>query len=156
MPSIQKQRKQGRGIFTAAGQTLQQQYSTGGEGSGKNEFINSIFHEVDGPSACIRILQNTSTSSKFISGTNQATSQSRQSGTFVKHLQILTNDPMIPDTVRGYKIPFILLPRQSRLPNSYQLIKERPNWPKEDQFFSSLFLAKKKVGEIAQQSASRT
>ena len=50
---------------------------------------------------------------------------------------------MIVDTVRGYKIPFILLPRQSWLPNSFQLIKERPNWPKEDQFLSSLFLAKK-------------
>ena len=66
---------------------------------------------------------------------------------FVKNLQILTNDPMIVDTVRSYKIPFILLPRQSRLPNSYQLIKERPNWPKEEQCLSSLFLVKKRQEE---------
>ena len=31
------------GIFTAAGQTLQQQYPTGGQGMGKNAFINSTF-----------------------------------------------------------------------------------------------------------------
>ena len=65
----------------------QQQYPTGGQGRGKNElFINSTFHQLDGPSACISILQNTSTSSEFISGKNQATAQSRQSETFCKEL----------------------------------------------------------------------
>ena len=65
---------------------MQQQYPTGGQGRGKNEFINSTFHQLDGPSACISILQNTSTSSEFISGKNQATAQSRQSETFCKEL----------------------------------------------------------------------
>ena len=73
---------------------------------------------------------------------------------------------MILDIVRGYKIPFILLPRQSRLPkNSCQLTKKASDLvdqevqdmlrkgtivvpdPKEDQFLSSLFLVKKKDEE---------
>ena len=85
-PLFRSRGNRGRGIFTAAGQTLQQQYPTGGQGRGKNEFINSTFHQLDGPSACISILQNTSTSSEFISGKNQATAQSRQSETFCKEL----------------------------------------------------------------------
>ena len=85
-PLFRSRGNRGRGIFTAAGQTLQQQYPTGGQGRGKNEFINSTFHQLEGPSACISILQNTSTSSKFISGKNQATAQSRQSETFCKEL----------------------------------------------------------------------
>ena len=51
----------------------------------KNEFINNTFHQLDRP-VCIRILQNASTSSKFSSGKNQATAQSRQSETFRKEL----------------------------------------------------------------------
>ena len=43
---------------------------------------------------------------------------------FVKNWQRLTNNPMILDLVNGYKIPFILLPKQSRLPNLCQLTKE--------------------------------
>ena len=43
---------------------------------------------------------------------------------FVKYQQKLTNDPMILDVVRRYKIPFILPPRQSSLPNLCQLTKE--------------------------------
>ena len=31
-------------MFRGAGQTLQQQYPTGGQGKVKNEFINSNFH----------------------------------------------------------------------------------------------------------------
>ena len=85
-PLFRSRGNRGRGIFTAAGQTLQQQYPTGGQGRGKNEFINSTFHQLDGPSACISILQNTSTSSEFISSKNQATAQSRQSETFCKEL----------------------------------------------------------------------
>ena len=65
---------------------MQQQYPTGGQGRGKNEFINSTFHQLDGPSACISLLQNTSTSGENISGKNQATAQSRQSETFCKGL----------------------------------------------------------------------
>ena len=57
-------------------------YLTVGQGRGKNEFINSTFHQLDRPSVCLSILQNTSTSSEFISGKNKATSQSRQSKTF--------------------------------------------------------------------------
>ena len=62
-PLFRSRGNRGRGIFTAAGQTLQQQYPTGGQGRGKNEFINSTFHQLNRPSVCISILQNTSTSS---------------------------------------------------------------------------------------------
>ena len=74
----------GRKIATAVGQTLQQQYPTGRQGRGKNEFINSTFHQLNGPSICIRILQNTSADSEFIFGKNQTTAQSRQSETLAK------------------------------------------------------------------------
>ena len=74
---------------------------------------------------------------------------------------------MILDIVRGYEIPFILPPRQSRLPNLCQLTKEASDLvhqevlhmlrkgtivvsdPKEDQFLNSLFLMKKKDRGIA-------
>ena len=83
---------------------------------------------------------------------------------FVKNWQRLTNDPMILDIVNNYEIPFILPPRQSRLPNLCQLTKEPSDLvdqeiqdmlrkgaievsdPKKDQFLSSLFLVKKKDG----------
>ena len=42
-------------IATAVGQTLQQQYPTGRQGRGKNEFINNTLHQLNGPSICIRI-----------------------------------------------------------------------------------------------------
>ena len=72
---------------------------------------------------------------------------------------------MILDAVRGYEIPFILQPKQSRLPNLCQLTKETTyivdqevqdmlrkgaivvSDTKEDQFLNSLFLLKKKDGE---------
>ena len=85
-PIFRSRRYERRGTFTAAGQTLQQQYPTGEQGRGKDEFIDSTFHQLDEPSFCIRILQNTSTSSEFTSGKNQATAQSRQSETFCKEL----------------------------------------------------------------------
>ena len=69
-------------MFTAAGQALQQQYPTGGQGRDKSEFISSTFRQLDRPSVCIKTLQNTSTISEFISGKNQATPQSRQNETF--------------------------------------------------------------------------
>ena len=165
-PLFRSRGNRGRGIFTAAGQTLQQQYPTRGQGRGNNEFINSTFHQLDGPSFCISILQNTSTSSKFISGKNQATAQSRQSEHFVKNWQRLTNDPIILDIVNGYKIPFILPPRKSRLPNLCQLTKEASDLADQEvqdmlrkgaivvsdlkggQFLSSLFLVKKKDGQL--------
>ena len=71
---------------------------------------------------------------------------------------------MILDIVNGYEIPFILPPKQSRLPNLCQLTKEASDLvdqevqdmlrkgaivvsnPKEDQFVSSLSLVKKKDG----------
>ena len=62
----------GSGMFTAAGQTLQQ-YSAGGHTRGKNKFINSTLHQLSEPSVSIRILQNTSISIDFISSKNQAT-----------------------------------------------------------------------------------
>ena len=61
-------------------------YLTGGQGRGKNEFVKSNFHQLDEPSVCISILQNTSTISEFISGKHLATVQNRQSGTFCKEL----------------------------------------------------------------------
>ena len=82
----------------------------------------------------------------------------------VKNWQRLTNDPMIPDMVNGYEIPFILPPRQLRLPYLCQFPKKASDLvnqevqdmlrkdvivvtdPKEDQFLSSLFLVKKKDG----------
>ena len=74
-------------MFTAAAQTLQQQYPTRGQRRGKNEIINSTFHhQLNRPSVSIRILQNTSTSSEFISGKNQATAQCRKNKTFCKEL----------------------------------------------------------------------
>ena len=42
---------------------------------------------------------------------------------FVKEWERLTNDPMILDIIRGYKISFSLPPRQSRVPNLCQLTK---------------------------------
>ena len=56
-----------RGMFTAAGQTLQQQYPAERQTRCKNKLINTTFHQLERPSASIRILQNTSTSSEFIS-----------------------------------------------------------------------------------------
>ena len=120
-PLLRSSGNRGRGILTAAGQTLQQQYRTGGQERGKNEFVNSTFHQLDGPSVCISILQNTSSSSEFISSKNLVTARVKH---FVKNWQRLTNDPMILDIVRGYEIPFILPPRKSILPNLYQLTKE--------------------------------
>ena len=73
-------------MFTAADQTLQQQYATEGQGRGMNEFINSTFHQLHGPSVSIRILQNTSFCSEFIPGKDQATAQCRQGETFCKEL----------------------------------------------------------------------
>ena len=73
-------------MFTAAGQTLQQQYPTGGQERGKNEFINSTFHQLDRPTVFIRILKKTSISSEFTSSKNQAIAQCRQSETFCNEL----------------------------------------------------------------------
>ena len=85
---------------------------------------------------------------------------------FVKNWQRLTNDPMILDIVNGYEIPFILPPRQSRLPNLCQLTKEASDLVDQEvqdmlrkgaivvsdlkggQFLSSLFLVKKKDGQL--------
>ena len=81
---------------------------------------------------------------------------------FVKNWQKPANDAMILDILRGYEMPFILPSRQSKLPDLCQLTKEASDLvdqevqdmlrkgatvfsdPKEDQFFSSLFLVKKK------------
>ena len=123
-PLFRSRENRGRGFFTAAGKPLQQQNATGGQERSMNEFINSTFHQLNGPSVCISILQNTSTSSEFISDKNQAPLQSRQSEIFVKNLQRLTNNPLTLDIVSGYEILFILPPRQSRLPNLCQLTKE--------------------------------
>ena len=51
-----------KGMLTTAGQASKQQYPTGGKASGKNEFINSTFNQLDRLPVSIRILQNTSAS----------------------------------------------------------------------------------------------
>ena len=73
-------------MFTAAVQTLQQQYHTGGQARCKIILNNSPFHQLNGTSVLIRILQNASTSNEFISSKSQATAQCRQSETFCKEL----------------------------------------------------------------------
>ena len=104
------------------------------------------------------------TSSEFISVKLEQMPKAGRVKHFAKNWQRLKNEPMILDIVRGYEIPFILPPRQSRLPNVCQLTTEAPDLldqevqdmlrkgaivvsdPKEDQFLSSLFLVKKKDG----------
>ena len=104
------------------------------------------------------------TSSEFISVKLEQMPKAGRVKHFAKYWQRLKNEPMILDIVRGYEIPFILPPRQSRLPNVCQLTTEAPDLldqevqdmlrkgaivvsdPKEDQLLSSLFLVKKKDG----------
>ena len=104
------------------------------------------------------------TSSEFISVKLEQMPKAGRVKHFAKNWQRLKNEPMILDIVRGYEIPFILPPRQSRLPNVCQLTTEAPDLldqevqdmlrkgaivvsdPKEDQLLSSLFLVKKKDG----------
>ena len=69
-------------MFTAAGQTFQQQYPTGGQAISKSKFIINIFHQPQRLSVSIRISQDTFTSSGFISSENQAITQCRQSEKF--------------------------------------------------------------------------
>ena len=69
-PLFRTRENSGKGMFTAAGQTLQEQYPTGGQGRRKNEYINSAFHQLDRPFASIKVLKNTSTSREFISRKN--------------------------------------------------------------------------------------
>ena len=45
-PLFRSRGNRGRGIFTAACQNLQQQNPTGGQRRGKNEFVNSTFHQL--------------------------------------------------------------------------------------------------------------
>ena len=45
-------------MLTAAGQTLPQQYTAGGQANRKNKFINNTLHELHRPPVLIRILQN--------------------------------------------------------------------------------------------------
>ena len=61
-PLFRTRGNRAKGMLTTAGHASQQQYYTGGKASGKNEFINSIFNQLDRPPFSIRILQNTSTS----------------------------------------------------------------------------------------------
>ena len=141
-PLFRSRGNRGREIFKASGQTLRQQYPTGGQVFCKiHPLVEDIFP--------VKIKQ---------------LPKAGRVKHFVKNWQRLTNDPMILDIVNGYEIPFILPPRQSRLPNLCQLTKEASDLvdqevqdmlrkgaivvsdPKEDQFLSSLFLVKKKDG----------
>ena len=73
-------------MFIAAGQTLPQQYTVGGQANRKNKFINNTFHELHSPPVFIRILQNKSTIRDFTSSKNQPTAQCTQSELFSKDL----------------------------------------------------------------------
>ena len=59
-------------MFTAAVQTLQQQYPVERKAKGKNKFIKNTFHQLHRPLVSIRILKNTSISREFIFNKNQA------------------------------------------------------------------------------------
>ena len=125
----------------------------------KNEFRNSTFHQLHEASASIRILPIHSLAvNLFPVKINQVASAGRLKH-FVKNWLKPTNDLMIMDILRGYEIPFVLPPRQSRLPNLCHLTKEAISLanqdiqnmlrkvaivasdPKEVQCLSSLFLA---------------
>ena len=58
-------------MLTAAGQTLPQQYTAGGQANRKSKFINNTFHELRRPHVLIRILQNKPISKDFTSSENQ-------------------------------------------------------------------------------------
>ena len=73
-------------MLTAAGQTLPQQYTAGGQANRKNKFINNTLRELHRPPFLIRIMQNKSTSKGFTSSKNQPTAQCRQSELFSKEL----------------------------------------------------------------------
>ena len=151
-------------MFTCAGLTLQQQYPTGGQRRGKNEFINSTFHQLDVPSVCVRILQNTSTSSEFISGKNQVTAQSRHSETFYKELAQTDKRSYDAGYSKRLQNPFYFAAKAIKATKFLSINQRsiRPcgsggpghlkkdamvvSDPKEDQFLSLLFLVKKKEG----------
>ena len=52
-------------MLTAAGQTLPQQHTAGGQANRKNKFVNNNLHELHRPPVPIKILQNKSTSKDF-------------------------------------------------------------------------------------------
>ena len=70
------------------------------------KLINRTFHQLRGPSVPIRILQNTSTSSEFISSKNQTIAQCRQSGTFCKELAKADKRSYDPGCGKGLWNPF--------------------------------------------------
>ena len=153
-------RNRGRGMFTAAGKpyninTLQEDK----EGVRMNILIAPSINSMDllSPSEFFKI--HPLVVNLFPVKIKQLRSAGRVKH-FVKNWQKLTNDPLILDIVRGYKIPFVLPSRQSKLPNLCQLTKQVSDLvdqevhdmlrkgtivvsdPKEDQFLSSLFLVK--------------
>ena len=73
-------------MLTAAGQTLTQQCTAGGQANRKNKFMNITLHELHRPPVIIRILQNKSISKDFTYSKNQPTAQCRQSELFSKEL----------------------------------------------------------------------
>ena len=114
-PIFRSRRYERRGTFTAAGQTLQQQYPTGEQGRGKNEFIDLSASEFCKIHPLVASLLPVKIKQLPKAGRVKH---------FVRNWQRLTNDLMILDIVRGYEISFILPQRQSWLPNVCQLTKE--------------------------------
>ena len=122
-PLFRTRVNKGSGIFTDAGQTLQEQYPAEEQARGRNMFINTTFRQLHKPTASIRILQHTSTSSELISRKHQGVIRAGRMKHFVKSWHKFRKDPMILDVVRGYKIPFIFPPSQPSLPNLCHLTK---------------------------------
>ena len=96
----------GSGIFKAACQTLQEQYPTEEKAKGRNMFINSTFRQLHKPTASIRILQHTSTSSGLVSRKNRATAPCRQSETFCKELAQIDKISYDPGCSKRLQNPF--------------------------------------------------
>ena len=110
-----------RGIFTSAGQTSQQQYpKEDKEGVRMNLLIVTLISLTNLLPASVFCKIHPLVVNLFPVKIKQLPKAGRMKK-FVNNWQRLTNDPMIVDMVNCYEIPFILSPRQSRLPNLSQL-----------------------------------
>ena len=87
----------------------------------------------------------------------------RQAGTVFRHQKVLTNDPWVPQAVKGFRIPFVSLPSQNSLPTEPVFLSEQaaqvreelqsllekgavvPVTDSQEGFYSNLFLVPKKM-----------
>ena len=139
-------------MFTAAGQTLPQQYTSGGQANRKNKFINNAFHELHRPLVFIRILQNKSTSSDFTSSKNQPTAQSSQIELFSKELAQTDKRSYVSACSKRLRNPFHFAAKGIKA-TKFESLNQRSLGPNGSggpghveegcQFLSSLFLVKR-------------